>query len=419
MNNKMAYFHKADSFSNGMISERGARLDDRLVILPPQGMSKKLKLNRTEYTIKSNSDFSVTVMGTLIEVPSINEESFEFLLELQGDSRFLLRAMGGVPFKHNGTYSYCSYIERGDRVLIGFTELRFGPPVEAMLVCPKLFSDKRVARSGLSVLIQGETGTGKTTLAREIHELSGRSGVFVHLNLSAFSESLVESELFGHVKGAFTGAIKAKDGALWESNRGTLFLDEIDSLSLALQTKLLLFLDSKEFRAVGGTSMRSVDTRLIFASGQNLESLVEEGKIRKDFYYRLASGIEIKLPSLRNDRERIDELVHSFAYKNGMTVDRKLVKHYMKMNWPGNIRQLLSHLKRKSVLTEKTHLIIDQYDLELEKSDRGEPELQSLEDMKRSYAVMVYNKLGKSKKRALEVLKVSPPTLRALVSAVN
>lgn len=413
-------YREANKFSGGLISERGARIGDSLVIAPIHGGEKRLILNRTEYTISSKSDFSVDVFANKILIPTVGPSSFSFLLTLEEGERFLLKAQGDIPFKLNGSYGYCSFLERGDRVMIGYTEFLFSPPMARSQPKGSVDIDRRVAQSDLSILLQGETGTGKTTLARTIHQLSGRGGRFVHLNLASFSEGIIESEIFGHVKGAFTGAVKSKGGALLESHKGTLFLDEVDSLPITLQTKLLLFLDSMEFRPVGGSSYRAVDTRLIFASGQRLEELVSDGRMRKDFYFRLASGLDIHLSPLREEENKIEDIMEDFAQKNGISYDRPLITFYKKMSWPGNVRQLLSHLKRKLVMSKRTHFTVDHMDHELEQKDfNRSSKMMSLEEMKRNYVKTIFKKLGNQRSKTLEILQISPPTLRTMLSGTT
>ena len=148
---------------------------------------------------------------------------------------------------------------------------------------------------------------------KKIHRDSGKVGRFVHLNLSSFSRELVESELFGHTKGAFTGAVLEKMGAIKEAHRGTLFLDEIDSIDLEIQTKLLTFLDHGEYRQVGGGVQKS-SVRMIFSTGrENIKNLVEKGKIRLDFYYRIKNSLVINLPNLRDDKDLLKP--HSEDYR--------------------------------------------------------------------------------------------------------
>ncbi|RPJ68885.1 MAG: sigma-54 factor interaction domain-containing protein [Alphaproteobacteria bacterium] len=280
---------------------------------------------------------------------------------------------------------------------------------------------EEIIKSDLNIVIEGETGTGKTTLAKMIHEESGRSGRFVHLNLSSFAPSLIESEVFGHVKGAFTGAITEKRGAILEAHRGTLFLDEIDSLSIELQTKLLLFLDGHEFRSVGGSLPQKVDVRLIFASGTKMKTLIDQQKMRKDFYYRLTSGAVVPLMSLRDQTERIREICLEFEKNNFIILSSDLIDYYQQCPWPGNIRHLTSHLHKKKILSNGKKMILDRVDYDL-LSDKVQAcgfeshQLKSLEEIKMDYCLNVYMKADKNFLKASKLLDISPNTLKSLLS---
>ena len=267
--------------------------------------------------------------------------------------------------------------------------------------------------------LQGETGTGKSELARKIHRESGRGGNFVQINLSSFSEGLIESELFGHVKGAFTGAVSPKRGAIIEANRGTLFLDEIDSLPISIQTKLLLFLDSKKIRAVGSHTEEKVDARLIFASGRNLRELTGERMMRRDFYYRISSGVTLTLKPLRNDKEKIKDICDHFFQKEGLSIPGKLMEFYLGYHWPGNIRQLLGHLNKKKVMCHKYKWDFDHLDEELIGDAlsliQEHKQFCTIEELKQSYAYKVYLSFDRSVKDAAKMLNITPNTLRALL----
>jgi DNA-binding NtrC family response regulator len=220
-------------------------------------------------------------------------------------------------------------------------------------------------RSELKILIQGETGTGKTYLAGKIHERSGRPGAFVAVNLSSFNPQLIESELFGHLKGSFTGAMKDKLGAFELAEGGTLFMDEIDSLPLETQIKLLTFIDNNRFRRVGDTREREIRTRMIFAAGRPLESLVQQGLFRRDFYFRLKSGHTLELAPLRNNTPQIGLACHHFGQHKGVAISERLVEFYESLAWPGNLRQLQGHLEKKRVLCRTHKLDFDHLDEEL------------------------------------------------------
>jgi len=199
-----------------------------------------------------------------------------------------------------------------------------------------------VAPRGISVLIRGETGTGKEVVAKTIHRQSQRADKpFTAVNVAAFSEDLLENELFGHEEGGFTGAVRRKQGRLELANGGTLFLDEIGEISPSAQVKLLRFLQEREFERVGGTETIRVDTRVIAATNSNLEAEMATEHFRKDLYYRL-SGIEIRLPPLRERLEDIDELTRHFLSRLGNRSEISddaldVLSHY---TWPGNVREL-------------------------------------------------------------------------------
>ncbi len=202
---------------------------------------------------------------------------------------------------------------------------------------------RKVARSSLPVLILGETGTGKEIAAREVHRLSGRTGSFIPVNVAALPETLVESELFGHARGAFTGADKDKEGLLELASGGTLFLDEIGELPQALQPKLLRALQEKEIRRVGETKPRKVEMRLISATNRDLQPLSAAGLFRADLYYRLA-GLVVSLPPLRERPRDLTMLIRSLLPK-GTAVTPRALAVLKGHNWPGNIRELMSVLE--------------------------------------------------------------------------
>jgi len=234
-----------------------------------------------------------------------------------------------------------------------------------------------IAGCDATVLISGETGSGKELFARAIHYLSPRSrGPFIAVNCGAIPTELIESELFGHEKGAFTGASSRKDGLIKEANSGTLFLDEIDTLSSASQVKLLRFLQHKEVRALGSTSLHQVDLRVIAATNTNLKLAITEGTLRKDLYYRL-NILSIVLPSLRERRQDIPFLAEYFRKKycllcakqiNGFvpgTIDKLIL-----YDWPGNVRELEHAVERAVVLCQED--LISAGDFELPITDQND-----------------------------------------------
>ncbi|MGE5358192.1 MAG: sigma-54-dependent transcriptional regulator [Bacteroidales bacterium] len=241
-----------------------------------------------------------------------------------------------------------------------------------------------VAGTASTILISGETGTGKELVARAIHHNSPRRGQrFVALNCSAIPETLLEAEIFGHVRGAFTGAVANRPGRLEQANRGTLFLDEVGTMSTALQMKLLRVLQEREFERVGDTHPTRVDVRVIAATNSDLARMVAEGKFREDLFYRL-NVIPIQLPALRERTEDIPVLVQHFLNKYAremaptpggppkqMTVSQQAMRKLMSYNWPGNVRQLENAVER-AVALSGTRSQIEASDLP--------PEIQNVEE---------------------------------------
>jgi DNA-binding NtrC family response regulator len=203
----------------------------------------------------------------------------------------------------------------------------------------------RVAASTLSVLIEGETGSGKELVARALHEMSGRSGALVALNVCAVPDTMFEASMFGHVKGAFTGALRDAAGYLTEAHRGTLFLDEVSGLSLTNQVKLLRAIETKEFRPVGARADQRSDFRLIAASNEEMTRLVERGHFRRDLAHRLG-GMRVAVPPLRDRLEDVPILAAHFAahVKSGQATDTVLgngvIRTLQAHTWPGNVREL-------------------------------------------------------------------------------
>lgn len=217
---------------------------------------------------------------------------------------------------------------------------------------------RQVAPSHATVLIMGETGTGKELVARAVHNLSPRNdGPYVRVNCGALNESLLESELFGHVKGAFTGAIENKTGRFEAAHGGTIFLDEISSMSFKLQVKLLRVLQENEFERVGESRTIRVDTRVVAATNQLLEDEVEAGNFRDDLYYRL-NVVPIYLPPLRERKEDIPFLAKHFVQKHSILnrvavpeIHQGLMDRLLAYDWPGNVRELENYLARVVVLS--------------------------------------------------------------------
>jgi len=290
---------------------------------------------------------------------------------------------------------------------------------------------RKIAATGSStVLLQGETGVGKELLAREVHELGPTSeGPFVEINCSAFPENLLESELFGYEKGAFTDAKRTKRGLMEMANGGTLFLDEIGEMSLALQSKLLRALEQKRFRRVGGTADIHVEARFLAATNRDLRSLVEQEKFREDLVYRL-DVIRVSVPPLRERPEDIPALIdHFVAHFNrelGKSVkgpNDEALALLMAYRWPGNVRELRNVIER-SILLESVEWILPEH-LPLEVVGAGgngprvlttrihtEGTITTLAQAEKIAIEMALAQTGWNKTKAAEALGISRQTLR-------
>ena len=282
---------------------------------------------------------------------------------------------------------------------------------------------KLVATSSASVLISGESGAGKELVARALHNSGGRKGrPFVPLNCTAIPENLLESELFGHIKGSFTGAISDKKGLFEEANGGTLFLDEIGDLSPTLQAKLLRVLQDKQIRPVGGNQLKDVDVRIVAATHRDLRQMVKEGRFREDLFYRL-NVVPIRVPSLRERPEDIPLLVESFIIKfaaqNGSKVkgiSTEAMAILMAHPWPGNVRELENVIERAMVLSggeqiERSVLL----DSALEQAKHSVAQLQAdrptLDKLEERYIKLILNEVNDSKDEASKLLGISRRTL--------
>lgn len=257
------------------------------------------------------------------------------------------------------------------RTLAGAAAKDHGPPIPSLIGSGPAMQEvyrltRKVAQSNASVLLMGETGTGKELIAKAIHQLSPRgSGPFVRVNCGALAENLLESELFGHVRGAFTGAIDNRTGRFEAAHTGTVFLDEINSTTAKLQVKLLRVLQEHEFERVGDTQTIRVDTRVIAASNRDLLEEVDAGRFREDLYYRL-NVVTIYLPPLRERREDIPELVGHFLRlyneqndKHVPHIQPQAMAALQAYRWPGNVRELQNYIERAVVLAPGDELVLE------------------------------------------------------------
>ena len=243
-----------------------------------------------------------------------------------------------------------------------------------------------VAATSSTILITGETGSGKEIVARAIHHASPRRAHrFVAINCSAIPENLLEAELFGHTRGAFTGAIGTRQGKLEQAHRGTLFLDEVGTMSMALQMKLLRVLQEREFERVGDSQTIKVDVRVIAATNADLSKMVADGSFREDLFYRL-NVIPVRLPALRERKEDIPLLVQHFLQKFGaelnrptLTVSQSALRCLMTYQWPGNVRQLENAMERAVALSGgRPQVELSDLPPDIQRASEGEPFLYGL-----------------------------------------
>jgi len=285
-----------------------------------------------------------------------------------------------------------------------------------------------VAPTDSTVLLQGESGTGKEVVARYIHEMSGRTAKpFLSINCGALPESLLESELFGHVKGSFTGAVRDKTGLIAAAMGGTFLLDEVGEMTAATQVKLLRTLQQREVLPVGATEAIPVDARIIAATNRDLERDVKTGHFRSDLYYRL-NVIAIHLPPLRQRREDIPLLIEAFLARSkdpGRTVSAEAMSAMCEYDWPGNVRELENALERATIVTSGAVITPDALpERVVSKSgerlvrdvERLDPTLDMIE---RAYIKWVLESNGGNKTRAAEVLGIDPSTLHRKLQRID
>jgi DNA-binding NtrC family response regulator len=280
----------------------------------------------------------------------------------------------------------------------------------------------KVADSEATILIQGESGTGKELIAREIHYRSGKAqGPFVSINCGAIPRDLLESNLFGHVKGSFTGAVRDSAGLFQVAEGGTFFLDEVGDMPIATQVKLLRALQEREIIPVGGTQPIKIDCRLVAATNSDLEKEVGAGRFRADLFYRL-NVIPIRLPALRQRRDDIPILVDHFLKRHAQnhtpkTVNKEAMDLLMRYDWPGNVRELENVMERALILDESGVIGPDDLPEKIRfgHSQRGSLVIDTptltLEELEKEYILKVLNHTRWQKKRASEILGINASTL--------
>ena len=295
---------------------------------------------------------------------------------------------------------------------------------------------RKVARSNTTVLIRGETGTGKELIAGAIHHNSHRAGRnFVKVNCAALQENLLESELFGHEKGAFTGADKQRVGRFEQADGGTLFLDEIGDMSPNTQAKILRVLQEHEFERLGGTRTLKVDVRLIAATNRNLPAMVAAGQFREDLYYRL-NVVAVDMPPLRDRKDDIPDLAKFFQRRFAGELKKKIdgitpdaLKLLMRYNWPGNIRELENAIERAMLLTEGPAISTNDLRLgelapstgpgDAQPAVRIPPTGIALEEIERQAVVEALRMSNWVQKDAAELLAISPRVMNYKIKTLG
>ena len=282
---------------------------------------------------------------------------------------------------------------------------------------------KKVAATDITVLIQGETGTGKDVMAKQIHRQSKRNdGPFIILDCGLLTQNLAESELYGHRKGAFSGASERKLGLVEKSNHGTLFLDEIGNIDLELQKKFLRFLETRRFRRVGETQESQLDTRIILATNMNLQEALKKGDLREDLFYRM-DVIQISLPPLRERPEDIECLARHFLQEDAFEIGPKRISGdaleiLTAYPWPGNLRELKSVINKAAILTDseiiRPHALPSH--LALNKEVRRRPS-RTLKDIEKEHIIKVLEETGGNQSKASEILGINRKTLYKKIHA--
>jgi len=286
---------------------------------------------------------------------------------------------------------------------------------------------KKVAASDASILIMGESGAGKEIIASTIHYSSGRRDQrFLTINCAALTDTLLESQLFGHVKGAFTGAVGSQRGLIEEADHGTLFLDEIGDISPGLQAKLLRVLQEKEFIPVGSTKVRHANVRFVAATNKDLQEEVRDGKFREDLYYRL-NVVTLQVPALRERPEDIEPLanlfIDKFAGRDKLTLTRDALSILQSYSWPGNVRELENIIEMAVILADQGEIDIAQLPAKLT-ADQITPMAtpkagMTLEDVEKLYIEQVYRESGYHKLRTSQILDIARRTLDRKLQQYN
>ncbi len=360
----------------------------------------------------------ITAYATISSaIESMKKGAFYYLpkpFKLEEVKKLVKEALEKVKLKKEIT-KLKKLIKTGEKPVIIITQ---NPKMQKILE-----TAKQIASTDCNVIITGESGTGKELLARYIHYNSLRNnGPFVAINCGVFNEELLANELFGHEKGAFTGAETTKKGLIEVANKGTLFLDEITEMSPSMQAKLLRVIQEKEFLRLGGTTPIKVDVRFIAATNKDLKSLIKEGKFREDLYYRLCV-VSFKLPSLAERKEDIPLLAYYFLKKYSSLMKKEVkeisplaLEILMNYDYPGNIRELENIIERGVALAtgdtlEPGHLPEDLQFLKIKTFRKKEGRYPTLEEQEKEYILWVLKEVGGNKSLAAQILGIDRVSL--------
>lgn len=352
----------------------------------------------------------MTAFGTIKDaVYAMKIGAYDYIAKPFDNDEILLKVNHALKYKEKANkFDTC----RGDNIEV------IGSNKEIAHIKSKI---KRISNLDSTILIVGESGTGKGVVAREIHNTSNRRDLpFIHLNCAVFPQSLIESELFGHEKGAFTGAITLKKGKFEQAGKGTIFLDEIGNLAINLQAKLLTVLQDRKFERVGGTTSISMDARIIAATNINLEEAVRRKEFREDLYYRL-NVIVIECLPLRFRKQDIKTLalnfINKFSRKFNKNINEispdiwRILKNY---NWPGNIRELENAMESSVALTTGTTLCVEDLPLRIRVNPPNQSNLNHgiLENQEIEAIKVALEKFGGHREKVARELGISRRTLQ-------
>jgi DNA-binding NtrC family response regulator len=408
----------------------------KLVVISGTDLQKTFAIQGKEVNIGSQGDNHCVLTD-----PTVSRH--HAVIEETGKG-YVVRDLGSTNGTYlNGILIKEAYLEYGSIIGLGNTRLQFLPPEERVEISPseehyfggvfgrslgmrRIFTMlKKISPSDITVTIEGETGTGKELVARGIHCHSQRAGgPFVVIDCGSISKHLIESELFGHEKGAFTGATQTRRGAFEVADGGTIFIDEIGELGLEMQPKLLRVLEQREVRRVGGNEAFKVNVRVIAATNKDLILAVQEGRFREDLFYRI-SAVRIHLPPLREKGEDIPLLAQHFArelseqYRGGANVNvsaeaLEILRHY---HWPGNVRELKNIITRAMAMGNDEVLRLRDFIIPLPSEGKPQaPSLDSLvgktlEEIEKAAIMKTLKAHGGNKSAAARVLGIAYSTL--------